>query len=194
MEKAEPFHKPPFELASRIALIADGFKENSVRKIIVFGNSGSGKSTLSAELRKTDGLAHLDLDALAWLRSTPPERRSLEQSNAEIQRFIGENEEWVIEGCYADLLELVKPFATEAIFMNLPIPLCQENAKNRPWEPHKYKSKEAQDDNLEMLLVWIAGYMDRNDSLSYGAHRALYDSFEGKKAEIIRNRESHGNA
>ena len=40
--------------------------------------------------------------------------------------FINENSEWVVDGCYADLLELVKPFAKEATFMNLPVYLCQE--------------------------------------------------------------------
>ena len=157
-----------------------------MRRVIVFGNSGSGKSTLAAELRD-DGLAHLDLDGLAWLPSSPPERRPIEQAYADIQRFMSENAEWVIEGCYTDLLELVKPFATEAIFMNLPVQLCQENASNRPWESHKYESKEAQDDNLAMLLEWIAGYADRSDALSYSAHRVFYDSFEGAKQEITRN-------
>jgi adenylate kinase family enzyme len=164
-----------------------------VRKVIVFGNSGSGKSTLAAQLRG-EGLAHLDLDILAWLPSSPPERRPIEQAYAEIQHFIRENEEWVIEGCYSDLLELVKPSATEAIFMNLPVHLCQENARNRPWEPHKYESKEAQDDNLEMLLDWIAGYVDRSDALSYRAHSALYDDFRGEKQEINSNCERHNNA
>jgi len=161
-----------------------------VRKVIIFGNSGSGKSTLAAELRK-EGLAHLDLDVLAWLPSSPPERRPMDQAYEEIQNFTKENDEWVVEGCYTDLLELVKPFSTEAIFMNLPVHLCQENARNRPWEPHKYDSKEAQDGNLGMLLDWIAGYVDRKDSLSYSAHRTLYDSFQGKKTEIICNEERH---
>lgn len=143
---------------------------------------------MSAKLRK-EGLAHLDLDILAWLPSSPPERRSIEQAYEEIQSFTECNDEWVVEGCYADLLELLKPFATEAIFMNLPVYLCQENARNRSWEPHKYESKEAQDSNLAMLLEWIAGYVDRDDSLSYSAHRALYDSFQGKKTEIIGNEE-----
>tara|TARA_R110002050_G_scaffold178241_1_gene311551 strand:+ start:118 stop:372 length:255 start_codon:yes stop_codon:yes gene_type:complete len=79
--------------------------------------------------------------------------------------------------CYADLLELAKPFASEAIFMNLPVHLCQENARNRSWEPQKYESKKAQDDNLPMLLDWIAGYMERDDSLSYSAHNALFEGF-----------------
>lgn len=159
-----------------------------MRKIIIFGNSGSGKSTLAAALRD-EGLAHLDLDSLAWMPSSPPERRPLEQSNAEIQHFIRENEQWVVEGCYADLLELAAPFAGEAIFMNLPIHLCQENARNRPWEPHKYESRQAQDKNLAMLIDWIADYADRSDTLSYRAHRALFDNFQGKKTEITQNRE-----
>jgi len=161
-------------------------KRAALRKIIVFGNSGSGKSTLAAELRD-EGLAHLDLDVLAWLPTNPPERRPVDQAYEIIQQFITNNEEWVVVGCYADLLELVKPHANEAIFMNLPVYLCQQNAENRPWEPHKYATKETQDDNLPMLLDWIAGYTDRKDSLSYHAHKALYESFQGKKSEINRN-------
>lgn len=161
-----------------------------MRKIIIFGNSGSGKSTLAKELRD-EGLAHLDLDILAWLPSNPPERRPIEQVQEQIQTFISENNEWVVEGCYADLLELVKPFANEAIFMNLSTQLCQENARNRPWEPHKYESKEAQDNNLPMLLDWIAGYEERGDSLSYGAHSSLFQGFQDKKTEITSNRKRH---
>jgi adenylate kinase family enzyme len=154
-----------------------------MRKIIIFGNSGSGKSTLAAELRG-EGLAHLDLDVLAWLPSHPPKRRPINEADEKIQNFTRENDEWIVEGCYADLLELVKPLATEAIFLNLPVHMCQKNAMNRPWEPHKYASKKAQDDNLVMLLDWIAEYMIRKDSLSYAAHRRLYKRFVGKKTEI----------
>ncbi len=160
-----------------------------MRKIIVFGNSGSGKSTLAKALRD-EGIAHLDLDTLAWLASDPPERRPIAQAQEQILSFISDNDEWVVEGCYADLLELVEPFANEAIFMNLPVQICQENARSRPWEPHKYESKQAQDDNLPMLLDWIAGYMKREGSLSYAAHRALFDGFEGKKTEITANQAS----
>jgi len=157
-----------------------------MRKIIIFGNSGSGKSTLAQELRD-EGLAHLDLDILAWLPSNQPERRPLDEAYLEIQTFISQNEEWVVEGCYADLLELVQRFANEAIFMNLPVHLCQEKARNRPWEPHKYESKEAQDGNLPMLLDWISEYTKRKDALSYNAHSALFNGFQGKKKEITRN-------
>lgn len=159
----------------------------ALRKIIIFGNSGSGKSTLAAELCRAHDLAHLDLDSLAWLPSAPPARRALNDSKQEINRFIAQREGWVIEGCYADLLELIEPFATEAIFMNLPVALCQQNARNRPWEPHKYESKQAQDNNLSMLLDWIAQYEERDDVFSYQAHRILFERFHGLKKEIVSN-------
>lgn len=76
--------------------------------------------------------------------------------------------------------------------MNLPVERCQENGQNRPWEPHKYPAKAAQDANLPMLLDWIVAYPTRTDALSYTAHRALYDAFQGKKSEITSNRSLHG--
>ncbi len=157
------------------------------QKIIVFGNSGSGKSTLAKQLQVSQQLPHLDLDTLAWLDTKPPSRRPLSQSTAEIVRFITANNTWVIEGCYADLLAFAATQADHAIFMNLPIEQCQENAKNRPWEPHKYGSKAEQDANLSMLLDWIAAYTERQDEFSYPAHVALYQAFKGSKRQITEN-------
>ncbi len=100
---------------------------------------------------------------------------------------MAENNAWVIEGCYADLLQLASKQADHAIFMNLPVLLCQQNAKSRPWEPHKYNSKAAQDANLPMLLDWIAAYVERTDEFSYQAHALLYNQFHGSKQQIIQN-------
>ena len=57
-------------------------------KILIFGNSGSGKSTLARHLCKTQGLAHLDLDTLAWKPTSPPERKPIDESLEEIKAFI----------------------------------------------------------------------------------------------------------
>ena len=162
-----------------------------MRKILIFGNSGSGKSTLATSLSKAEGLAHLDLDTLAWQATVPPERKPLEESNKEIEEFITANNGWIVEGCYADLLENAAPFANEVIFMNLPIEMCILNAKNRPWEPHKYASKEAQDANLEMLTDWISQYRERSGTFSERAHRSLYETFEGKKTMYVDNQPSN---
>lgn len=153
-------------------------------KVLIFGNSGSGKSTLAKQLSKNNHLAHLDLDTIAWQpvsAEKPPTRRSIAASKKEIDKFVNDNKGWVIEGCYADLLELLISEVDEMIFLNLSVEACIKNAKNRPWEPHKYESKVAQDANLPMLIEWIAQYDSRVDNFSKLAHQRLFDAFKGKK-------------
>jgi adenylate kinase family enzyme len=154
-----------------------------MKKILIFGNSGSGKSTLAKELSREHALAHLDLDKLAWLPKMPPTRRPIAESTREIEHFASSHSNWVIEGCYADLLQVVVPLCSEMIFMNPGIEVCVNNCKSRPWEPHKYSSKEEQDANLEMLIGWVKNYATRKDEFSLFAHRSLFDNFKGKKLE-----------
>jgi adenylate kinase family enzyme len=154
-----------------------------VRKILIFGNSGAGKSTLARKLANEHRLAHLDLDTLAWEPTSPPRRRSLGSSSDAIARFVEQNRSWVIEGCYADLLELVARDCTEMIFLNPGVDACIKNCRARPWEPHKYASKSAQDENLEMLVEWVREYETRNDEFSLRSHRRLFDFFSGLKRE-----------
>ncbi len=158
-----------------------------MRKVAIFGNSGSGKSTLARQLCDAEGLAHLDLDTLAWRPVSPPERKPLEESRRDIDVFLAANRGWVIEGCYSDLLEFVVAQASEVVFLDLPVETCVANAKNRPWEPHKYASKAAQDANLAMLLDWIAQYPVRTDTFSRAAHQRLYDDYAGKKTRYTGN-------
>lgn len=156
-------------------------------KVVIFGNSGSGKSTLASSMASKNNLAHMDLDTIAWLPSLPPTRMAIEQSKEHIDRFVTLNEKWIIEGCYADLLQLVIGDATQVIFLNLPVDACVENAKARPWEPHKYESKKAQDANLTMLIDWIRQYEVRSDTFSKKAHLDLFAGFQGAKKEYVSN-------
>jgi len=157
---------------------------HTVDRVAIVGNSGSGKSTLALRLARVNGLAHLDLDTLAWEPVTPPVRRPLADSAREIDAFTHANRCWVVEGCYADLLTLALPLCTLLIFLNPGVEACVHNARTRPWEPHKYPSKAAQDANLDMLVRWISGYYSRADVLSLAAHRALYDGFQPDKIEF----------
>jgi len=156
-------------------------------KVVIFGNSGSGKSTLAKDIALKGNLAHLDLDTIAWKPVHPPERMSIPESSIYINDFLNTNENWVIEGCYSDLLELVTPSADEVIFLNLPISSCIANAKSRPWEPHKYESKEAQDANLDMLIDWISQYNSRDDTFSKAEHEKLFEKFQGNKIMYVSN-------
>lgn len=159
-----------------------------MKKIIIFGNSSSGKSTLAKKLAQQEQLPHLDLDTIAWLPVVPPTRSPLVSSKQQIDNFIETNDTWVIEGCYTDLLALVVTQASEIIFMNLPIELCIENAKNRSWEEHKYSSKTEQDANLPMLIEWISQYQTRKDTFSLNAHQQLFNHFKKEKTLITSNR------
>jgi adenylate kinase family enzyme len=156
-------------------------------KVVIFGNSGSGKSTLATKLALKNHLAHLDLDTVAWKASATPERQTISESNKSINDFLIAHNNWVIEGCYADLLGIVTLKADEVIFLNLPVSACVENAKNRSWEPHKYKSKKAQDENLDMLIDWISKYNSRSDTFSKVAHEKLFEEYQGKKIIYVTN-------
>lgn len=124
---------------------------------------------------------------MAWQATDPPERKPLPESNLAISEFLNANDGWVIEGCYADLLTLVQPHSSEAVFMNLPVALCIENARKRPWEPHKYESEQAQNKNLDMLVGWISQYPERNDTCSEAAHKQLYEQYPYKKTMLTLN-------
>ncbi len=152
-----------------------------MRKVLVFGNSASGKSTLAKQLASTENLAHLDLDLLAWQATNPPTRTPLTESTQAIEHFMQQHHSWVIEGCYSDLLAIAEQESTDVIFMNLAVADCITNAKNRPWEPHKYESKALQDANLNMLIEWISQYELRDDTFSKAAHLDFYQNYSGNK-------------
>ena len=158
-----------------------------MKRIIIFGNSGSGKSTLSKAICAKVGIMHLDLDTLAWKDTSPPERMEIKDSKLKIDKFLDSHEQWVIEGCYSDLIELISKSSNQVVFMDLSIKSCIENAKMRPWEPHKYASKDEQDKNLSMLIDWISEYENRQDTFSRRAHLKIFEEYKGSKIQISTN-------
>jgi adenylate kinase family enzyme len=152
--------------------------------VLIIGNSSSGKSTMAKDLSSLDSLTHLDLDTVAWLSSSPPTRKEKSESMALIDSFIQSHQRSVIEGCYGDLIEMVLPYADELIFLDTSKERCIQNAKSRPFEPHKYATKEAQDINLDMLIEWISSYETREDSLSKKYHERVFNEYSGVKRRI----------
>jgi adenylate kinase family enzyme len=157
-------------------------------RILITGNSGSGKSTLARALSARFDCPHVDLDTVAWEEGgagedgdAPPTRRALADSAARIDGLLDGHDDWIVEGCYADLLELVRPRATEFVFLDPGVEACRANCRRRPFEPHKYASPQEQDRNLPMLLEWVGRYAERTDAFSAAAHRRLFDGFDGPK-------------
>lgn len=151
-----------------------------MKRILIFGNSGSGKTTMARALAREHGLSHLDLDSLAW--DSLGVRRDPRESAGAISAFVRDHAEWVVEGCYGDLLENVLPYASEVRFLNPGVEACVANCRARPWEPEKYSSPEEQNRMLEFLLNWVREYEHRTDEYSLRRHRQLFDSFSGPKS------------
>ncbi|BAQ63879.1 shikimate kinase [Geminocystis sp. NIES-3709] len=156
-------------------------------KIIILGNSSSGKSSLALKLKQKFSLTHLDLDILAWEKQETPVRRSLSSSMEDINHFINLNKNWVIEGCYGDLIAEILSYGNFLIFLNPDLNTCLNNAKNRDWESHKYENLDDQNANLKMLETWIKDYFIRKDEFSFTNHQKLFRSFSGKKVEYNQN-------
>lgn len=156
-------------------------------KVILLGNAGAGKSTLSDRLIAKSPAERLSLDAVAFKGGT--ERRPLQESVRDVKRFIEGSASWIVEGCYADIIEAILDECEELIFLNPGIDICVAHCRSRPWEPEKFGTEEEQDENLENLIEWVRTYEVRSDEYGLQRHRALYDSFSGRKREFTHPRE-----
>jgi adenylate kinase family enzyme len=154
-------------------------------RFTLIGNSGSGKSTLAKALAELHGLAMLDLDTV-FFEPGQPVARDPAASRADVEAFCRAHESWVIEGCYASLADATLAFQPELIFLDPGVETCLAHCAARPWEPHKYASKEAQDNNLALLREWVQSYYTRDDEMSHAAHQALFDAYDGSKRRLTR--------
>lgn len=154
-------------------------------RVLVFGNSGSGKSSLAKHLAQEHGLAHLDLDSIVWEPGKIAVQRAPGAIAVSLESFLAAHDRWVIEGCYGEIVETASHHCTELVFLNPGRETCLEHNRRRPWEPHKYASKQEQDAMLENLQAWVAGYYERQDQWSYHAHRKIFDAFTGCKSERV---------
>lgn len=158
-----------------------------MRRVAIIGNAGSGKSTLARRIAAECGGPVLDLDTIAWEPGKPAAPRASDQAVRDVRAFCAANESWVIEGCYGDLAEAVLDGTVELIFLNLSEADCVRQCRGRAWEPHKWKTKEAQDAHLDCLLDWVRAYYTREGVMSLRGHRAIFDGYGGPKREITQS-------
>lgn len=150
--------------------------------MILLGNAGAGKSTMARRLISDRPIPRLSLDEIAW--NPGPERKPLNESITLLLSFIQDNQQWVIEGCYADIIEAALPYCTELRFLNPGIATCIDRCYQRPWEPEKFASPQEQQAMLQVLVDWVKEYETRSDEYGLSRHRALYDQFCGEKQEF----------
>lgn len=153
-------------------------------RIVILGNSGSGKSTLARWLAATSGAALLDLDTVAWQPGNIAVPQAPDVAAAQVRDFCAVNAKWVVEGCYAALVAATFAQSPRLVFLNPGEARCVANCLARPWEPHKYRSKQEQDERLDFLLSWVRQYYSRSGDMSLAGHRACFDAYDGPKIEL----------
>lgn len=150
-------------------------------RVAILGNSGSGKSTLARRLGTLAGLGPLDLDALAWEPDCIAVPRDPADARADVEAYCTSHAQWIIEGCYADLIGTTLRHDPILVFLEPGLAVCVEHCRRRPWEPHKYPSKAEQDEKLAFLLDWVEGYYRRDGEMSLHAHQRLFQAYPGPK-------------
>jgi adenylate kinase family enzyme len=150
-------------------------------RVAIIGNSGSGKSTLAGQLCANHVAHTLDLDTIAWEPAQIPVPRDADLALSDLRRFCESHEHWIVEGCYGNLIEASLAYGPELIFLNPGLERCLSNCRARPWEEHKYSSKQEQDSKLAFLLQWVTDYYTRDGEMSLGAHKDLFEHYRGHK-------------
>lgn len=153
-------------------------------RVAIIGNSGSGKSTFARQLADTYALASLDLDTIAWEPDTIGVPRAPENAVADLTAFCAVHGRWVIEGCYESLVSRALGHAPILVFLDPGVDACIAHCSGRPWEPHKYDSREDQDAQLGFLLSWVRDYYVRRGELSRVAHMSLFDGYGGRRYHL----------
>jgi adenylate kinase family enzyme len=158
-------------------------------RFVIVGNSGSGKSTLARELGCMHRLPALDLDTVAWEPGKIAESRDTAAAASDVARFCDSNQNWIVEGCYGGLAQVALLRTPALLFLEPGREMCLANCRDRPWEAHKYLTKQEQDEKLELLLAWVGEYYRRAGDQSLAAHQRLFDRYEGTKRKLTRRLE-----
>jgi adenylate kinase family enzyme len=153
-------------------------------RVAILGNSGSGKSTLARWLAAAGGAPHLDLDSVAWQPDAVAVARPAAEARADLHAFCSRHGDWVVEGCYASLIAETLRLEPLLLFLNPGEERCVANCRARPWEAHKYRSRQEQDERLAFLITWVREYYSRGGDMSLAAHRGCFAAYAGRKEEV----------
>lgn len=86
-------------------------------RISIVGTTGSGKTTLARRIAAIKNLPHIELDAIHWGPDWTP--LSLEEFRRRVEVEVSK-EQWVMDGNYSKVRDIVLPRATHLIWFNLP--------------------------------------------------------------------------
>ena len=89
-------------------------------RVHVVGVTGSGKTTLARALAQRYGIPHIELDALYWGPNWTPVSQEL--FSERVQRAVSQPE-WVVEGNYHSVRDLIWHRAMHVVWLDAPLAL-----------------------------------------------------------------------
>ena len=98
-------------------------------KIQIIGYSGSGKSTLAKKLGLFYNIPYLHLDNVQFYGDW--QERSIEEQNKIVDKFLKENDNWVIDGNYSKVSPIRFEISDITILLNYNRFYCYKMCKNR---------------------------------------------------------------
>lgn len=98
-------------------------------KIQIIGYSGSGKSTLAKKLGLFYNIPYLHLDNVQFFGDW--QERTIEEQNKTVDKFLKENDNWVIDGNYSKVSPIRFETSDITIFLNYNRFYCYKMCKNR---------------------------------------------------------------
>ena len=108
-----PDHAEP-HVADRFSIPADEMKTEMARTVVI-GTSCSGKTSFARDLARALGSPHIELEALHWQPNWVP--RPAEEFSALTAQAVSQDN-WVVDGNYAIVRDLVWSRATTIIWLN----------------------------------------------------------------------------
>ena len=88
-------------------------------RIWIMGCSGSGKSTLARSIHRKTGIAWLELDALQHQADWKP--LAPEAFRARVSEFMDLNPDWIVDGNYQTVADLVEDECTDVVWIDVPL-------------------------------------------------------------------------
>ena len=87
-------------------------------KIYIIGTSCSGKTTLARNIAEKLNITHIELDQLWWLPNW--QEREREEFREIVEAKLTSEENWVIDGNYRRIRDMIIPRVDHIIWLNLP--------------------------------------------------------------------------
>ena len=96
-----------------------GLESRLMPRIKIIGCSGSGKSTLAREVHQRLGIPWLELDSLQHQSDWTPMEPELFRDS--VSDFIEHHQDWVIDGNYRVVSDLIHPRCTDLVWLDVPL-------------------------------------------------------------------------